>query len=270
MPRYSANLGFLFTELPDIDRIAAAAAAGFKAVEMHWPYQVPPDEMRGALSRSQVTMLGLNTPVGNAAAGDFGLGALVGRQSEFQQAVEQAVSYGHAISATAVHCMSGLVSPDAAAAAERTFVANLKLAADKAAQADMIVLIEPINHRDKPGYFLHSIEQAASIIDQVGRRNVKIMFDCYHIQIMQGDLTRRLKDFLDLIGHVQIAAVPSRAEPDEGEIDYRNICRALDGLGYGGWIGAEYKPRGRTEDGLGWLAAWSQPQSPSSDEGDLA
>jgi 2-dehydrotetronate isomerase len=261
MPRFSANLGFLFTEVPEIERVAAAAAAGFKAVEMHWPYQVPAAEMRNALSRSQVTMLGLNTPVGNAAAGDFGLGALSGREAEFQQALDQAVSYGHAIGATAVHCMSGLVTPDAASAAERTLVTNLTLAADKASQADMTVLIEPINHRDKPGYFLHTIEQAASIIDQVGRRNVKIMFDCYHTQIMQGDLTRRLKDHLDLIGHVQIAAVPSRAEPDEGEIDYRDICRSLDRLGYSGWIGAEYKPRGRTEDGLGWLSTWTQDRS---------
>jgi 2-dehydrotetronate isomerase len=261
MPRFSANLGFLFTEVPEIERVAAAAAAGFKAVEMHWPYQVPAAEMRSALSRSQVTMLGLNTPVGNAAAGDFGLGALSGREAEFQQALDQAVSYGHAIGATAVHCMSGLVTPDAASAAERTLVTNLTLAADKASQADMTVLIEPINHRDKPGYFLHTIEQAASIIDQVGRRNVKIMFDCYHTQIMQGDLTRRLKDHLDLIGHVQIAAVPSRAEPDEGEIDYRDICRSLDRLGYSGWIGAEYKPRGRTEDGLGWLSTWTQDRS---------
>jgi hydroxypyruvate isomerase len=263
MPRFSANLGFLFTEHSDIERIAAAAAAGFKAVEMHWPYQVPAAEMRNALSTSQTIMLGLNTPVGNAAAGDFGLGALPSRESEFLQAFDQAVSYGHAIGATAVHCMSGLVTPDAVSAAERTFVTNLKLAADKAAQADITVLIEPINHRDKPGYFRHTVEQAAAIIDQVGRRNVKIMFDCYHTQIMQGDLTRRLKQHLELIGHVQIAAVPSRAEPDEGEINYRDICQTLDGLGYGGWIGAEYKPRGRTEEGLGWLSAWTQDQPPN-------
>ncbi|WP_262031005.1 hydroxypyruvate isomerase family protein [Microvirga sp. Mcv34] len=269
MPRFSANLGFLFTEAPEIDRVAAAAEAGFKAVEMHWPYHVPAADMRRALTRSQVTMLGLNTPVGNAATGDFGLGALPGRESEFQQAVDQAVTYGHAIGATAVHCMSGIVATDSLSAAERTFVDNLKLAADKAAQAGMTVLLEPINHRDKPGYFLHRIEQAASIIDQVGRQNVKIMFDCYHTQIMQGDLTRRLKDYLDLIGHVQIAAVPSRAEPDEGEIDYRTIGRFLDSLGYGGWIGAEYKPRGRTEDGLGWLASWTQ-DLPSSARGAVA
>lgn len=257
MPRFSANLGFLFSDLPETERITAAATAGFKAVEMHWPYQVPVSEMRDALVRSQVTMLGLNTPVGNAAVGDFGLGALPGRESEFQQAVDQALSYGAAIGASAVHCMAGVVSPQDQAAAERTFIDNLTAAADKAAEAAMVVLIEPINHCDKPGYFLHHIEQAASIIEKVGRSNVKIMFDCYHTQIMQGDLTRRLETYLDIIGHVQIAAVPSRAEPDEGEINYREICRTLDRLGYAGWIGAEYKPRGRTEDGLGWLAAWS-------------
>jgi hydroxypyruvate isomerase len=262
MPRFSANLGFLFSDLPERERIAAAAAAGFKAVEMHWPYQVPASEMRDALVRSQVTMLGLNTPIGNAAAGDFGLGALPGRESEFQQAVDQALSYGTAIGASAVHCMAGVVSPQDQAAADRTFIDNLAAAADKAAEASMTVLIEPINHRDKADYFLHHIEQAASIIEKVGRSNVKIMFDCYHTQIMQGDLTRRLETYLDVIGHVQIAAVPSRAEPDEGEINYREICRTLDGLGSEGWIGAEYKPRGRTEEGLGWLAAWSSDETP--------
>jgi len=270
MPRFSANLGFLFTELPEIERVAAAAAAGFKAVEMHWPYQVPAAEMRSALDRSKVTMLGLNTPVGNAAAGDFGLGALPGREKEFQQALDEAISYGHVIGASAVHCMAGQIAADAAAAAERTFVANLKLAADKAAQAGMTILIEPINHRDKPGYFLHTIEQAAAIIDQVGRQNVRIMFDCYHTQIMQGDLAQRIKDYLGLIGHVQFAAVPSRAEPDEGEIDYRYICRTLDSLGYEGWVGAEYKPRGRTEEGLGWLLALTQVQIAANGHGAAA
>jgi len=263
MPRFSANLGFLFSERPEIERVAAAAAAGFKAVEMHWPYQVPAADMRAALARSQVTMLGLNTPVGNADAGEFGLGALPGREDDFQRSADQAISYGAAIGATAVHCMAGVVAADASADAERTFVENLRGAADKAAQASMTILIEPLNLRDKPGYFLHSVEQAASIIEKVGRSNVRIMFDCYHLQIMQGDLITRLKTHLALIGHVQIAGVPSRAEPDEGELNYPEICRALDQMGYEGWIGAEYKPRGRTEEGLGWLSAWSDGLSPN-------
>jgi hydroxypyruvate isomerase len=257
MPRFSANLGFLFADRPDLERVAAAAAAGFGAVEMHWPYAVPAAEMRAALSRSGITMLGLNTPVGNAAAGEFGLGALPGREADFRQAFDQALSYGAAIGASAVHCMAGVVAPDTADEASRTFVANLRDAADKAAGASMTILIEPINHRDKPGYFLHQVEQAASVIAAVGRGNVKIMFDCYHTQIEQGDLIRRFAAHRELVGHVQVAAVPSRAEPDEGELAYPEILRAFAGLGYDGWIGAEYKPRGRTEDGLDWLAAWS-------------
>ena len=261
MPRFSANLGFLFTEHPELDRVEAAAAAGFRAVEMHWPYGVPAHEMRAALVRSGVTMLGLNTPVGNAAAGDFGLGALPGREAEFRQAVEQAVAYGARIGATAVHCMAGVVSSESAAAAEAVFIQNLQVAADTAARARMTVLIEPINHRDKPGYFLSRVEQAAFIIDRVARRNIKILFDCYHTQITQGDLIRRIETHLPLIGHIQIAAVPSRAEPDEGEVNYPELCRVLDRLAYDGWIGAEYKPRGRTDDGLGWLQAWSGPNA---------
>jgi hydroxypyruvate isomerase len=257
MPRFSANLGFLFADRPYVERIEAAALAGFAAVEMHWPYDVAASEIRSALAQHQVTMLGLNTPVGNAAGGDFGLGAVPGREAEFQTGLELALSYGAEIGASAVHCMAGVVPPDSHAVAEHTFVGNLVAAADKAARASMTILIEPINHRDKPMYFLHLIEQAAAIIEKAGRSNIRIMFDCYHTQIMQGDLIRRLETYRDLIGHVQIAAVPSRAEPDEGEINYLEICRSLDRMAYPGWIGAEYKPRARTEDGLGWLSAWS-------------
>ncbi len=259
MPRFSANLGFLFADRPDLDRVEAAAAAGFHAVEMHWPYATPAAEMRAVLQRNGLTMLGLNTVVGNE--GESGLGALPGREAEFRQAVEQAVAYGREIGASAVHCMAGVVPPDSLAAAESVFVDNLRVASDLAAQAGMTVLIEPINHRDKPDYALARIEQAAAIIGRVGRGNVKIMFDCYHVQIMQGDLIRRFEAHRDLIGHVQIAAVPSRAEPDEGELNFPEICRAFERAGYAGWIGAEYRPRGRTEDGLAWFRAWSDPDA---------
>ena len=257
MPRFSANLGFLFPDRPEIERVAAAASCGFKAVEMHWPYHVPALDMREALASRNLTMLGLNMPVGNAA-GDFGLAALPARESEFQHALDQALSYGSAIQASAIHCLAGIVSLDDRAAAERTFIANLRTAADRAGEAGMTVLIEPMNHRDRPGYFLHHVEQAASLIGQAGRCNIKLMFDCYHVQITQGDLITRLKIHLNLIGHVQIAAVPSRMEPDEGEVNYREIFRTLDNLGYQGWIGAEYRPRGRTEDGLGWISKLSE------------
>jgi hydroxypyruvate isomerase len=259
MPRFSANLGFLFADRPDLERVEAAAAAGFKAVEMHWPYATPAAEMRAALQRNDLTMLGLNTVVGRE--GESGLGALPGREAEFRQAVEQAVTYGQAIGANAVHCMAGVVPPDTLDQAERVFVENLRLASDIAGQAGMTVLIEPINHRDKPDYALFRIEQAASIIGRIGRGNVKIMFDCYHVQITQGDLIRRFEAHRELVGHVQIAAVPSRAEPDEGELNFPEICKAFERLGYRGWIGAEYRPRGRTEDGLAWLRAWSNPDA---------
>jgi hydroxypyruvate isomerase len=225
---------------------------------MHWPYDVPVGDIKAALAQSRMPILALNTPVGNTSAGDFGLGALPGRENEFRQAFETALSYGAEVGANAVHCMAGVVPTELHAAAESTFVENLRAAADMAAQASMTLLLEPINHRDKPGYFLQSVEQAAWIIEKVGRANVKIMFDCYHTQITQGDLIRRLERNLGLIGHVQIAGVPDRAEPDEGEVNYPEILRALDRIGYDGWIGAEYKPRGQTQDGLAWLSAWSR------------
>lgn len=257
MPRFSANLGFLFSDRPEIERVAAAAACGFKAVEMHWPYHVPARDMHEALAAHNLTILGLNMPVGNAA-GDFGLAALPGRESDFQHALDQALAYGSTIRASALHCLAGIVPMGDLAAAERIFVANLQMAADRAGESGMTVLIEPMNPRDRPGYFLHHVEQAAAIIEQAGRRNIRLMFDCYHVQIAQGDLITRLKTHLNLIGHVQIAAVPSRAEPDEGEVNYREIFRTLDSLGYQGWVGAEYRPRGRTEEGLGWLSELSE------------
>jgi hydroxypyruvate isomerase len=256
MPRYSANLGFLFADRPHVERIRAAAQAGFRAVEMHWPYDVPAEEIRSALRECGVTMLGVNTPVGDAAAGDFGLAAVRGREQEFQTAVDSSLAYAQAIGATALHCMAGVVTENPSAA-QAVFVDNIRRAADKALALGVTILIEPINWRDKPNYFLHRIDQAADLVAKTERSNVRIMFDCYHTQITEGDLSHKLVSYLPLIGHVQIAAVPSRAEPDEGEIHYPALMDLLDAKGYEGWVGAEYKPRGRTEDGLGWLKRWS-------------
>ena len=256
MPRYSATLGFLFADRPHVERIRAAARAGFRAVEMHWPYDVPAEEIRSALRECDVAMLGINTPVGDAAAGDFGLAAIRGREQEFQAAVDRSLAYAEAIGATALHCMAGVVTEDRPAA-EAVFIDNIRRAADKASALGVTILIEPINWRDKPNYFLSRIDQAAEIIAATQRSNVRIMFDCYHTQITEGDLSHKLVSYLPLIGHVQIAAVPSRAEPDEGEINYPALMNLLDAKGYEGWVGAEYKPRGRTEDGLGWLEKWN-------------
>ena len=253
--KFSANLGFLFADRGLVARISAAACCGFEAVELHWPYDVPAAQISAALRASGVRLVALNTAPGNVGAGEFGLAAVPGRAQEFRQSMHQALDYAVATSAGAVHCMAGLVGAQGLAAAEQCFVENLQLASDMAAQAGVELLVEPINTRDKPGYVLTTVEQAADIIGRTGRQNIKILFDCYHVQIMQGDLTRRLQQQLELIGHMQIAAVPSRGEPHAGEVNYPHIMATLQRLGYTGWIGAEYKPAGRTEDGLGWRSA---------------
>jgi hydroxypyruvate isomerase len=253
MPRFAANFGFLFTDRPLIERFAAAAAGGFQAVEQQFPYDVSPAAVKAEIDRLGLTQLGINTPVGQP--GEFGLAALPGREKDFAAAFRQALDYVVAIGGTAVHCMAGVVPPERRPAAEATFVANLGRAAEQAASRNITLLIEPINRRDRPDYFLSHVEHAADVIAKVGRPNVKIQFDCYHVQIMQGDLIRRIERHLPLIGHVQVAAVPSRNEPDSGEVNYPAIFAALDGMGYAGWVAGEYTPRRRTEDGLGWLRA---------------
>lgn len=263
LPRYAANLGFLFADRPLLARVEAAAAAGFPAIELHWPYDVPGQELRAAIARAGVTMLGLNTAAGEVARGEFGLGAVPGAEARFQASVDQALDYGQLIGATAIHAMAGRVPPGVSlASASRTFVLNLRLASEKAARAGLKVLIEPINHRDQPEYFLTGVEQAAAIIEMTGRRNIHIQFDCYHVQISQGDLITRITRHLPLIGHVQVAAVPSRAEPDEGEINYAAVLAALAHHGYGGFIGAEYKPRAATEAGLAWRGRLAARMAP--------
>jgi hydroxypyruvate isomerase len=255
MPRFAANLSMLFAERPLIERFSAAAAAGFPAVEVQIPYELPASPVKAELDRNHLVMLGLNTARGQP--GEFGLAAVPGREREFAELFRQALDYAAAIGATAIHCLAGVVPPERRPAADATFAANLARAADAAAAKNITLLIEPINTRDRPDYFLNRIEHAADVIARVARSNVKIQFDCYHVQIMQGDLIKRIERHLPLIGHVQIAAVPSRAEPDEGEIHYAAVCAALDAMGYAGWIAAEYQPRGRTEDGLAWMRAYA-------------
>ncbi|TIO05977.1 TIM barrel protein [Mesorhizobium sp.] len=251
MPKFSANLGFLWTDRPLLDRIAAAASAGFKAVELHWPYDVPAGLVKQACEKHGVELLGINTAVGDAAKGDFGLGALPGRQSDFAKSLHQAVDYARQSGASSVHVMAGVVEPEAKPEATEVFARNLAFAA--AAAPDMTLLLEPINQRDKPGYFYSTIAEAAALIERVGAPNIRIMFDVYHVGVSEGDILKRLERYLPMIGHVQIAAVPSRAEPDEGEIAYGAIFAALDRLGYAGWVGCEYRPRAGTDEGLRWM-----------------
>ena len=250
MPRFAANLAYIFTERPLIERFGAAAAAGFTAVELQFPYDHAPSAVKAELERHGLTQLGVNSPFGRE--GEFGLAAVPGREREFETLFRQALDYTVAIGGRAVHCLAGKVAPEQRPAAEKVFVANLQRAADEAAQHGVMLLIEPINPRDRPDYFLNHVEHAADVIAKVGRPNVKIQFDFYHVQIVSGDLIRRFEKHVPLIGHVQVAAVPSRHEPDEGEVSYPAIFAAIDSAGYAGWIGCEYRPRGRTEDGVGW------------------
>ncbi len=250
MTRFSANLGFLWNELSLPDAIRAAKSAGFDAVECHWPYETPAADVAAALQETGLTMLGLNTTRGNP--GENGLTALPGRDVEARAAIDQSIAYAKAIGTPNIHVMAGFATGDAAHA---TFVENLRYACDTAAGDNITILIEPLNRYDAPGYFLGTSAQAAEIIAEVDRPNLKLMFDCYHLQIMEGDLTRLLVDRLPITGHVQFASVPERTEPDCGEINYTHIFAHLESLGYDAPLGAEYKPRGTTEEGLSWMSS---------------
>ena len=235
---------------PLLERIEAAAAAGFKAIELHWPYDVPAAQVRDLCAERGLILLGINSWRGEAAKGEFGFGAIPGREAEFQASVDQAIAWCCEAGGSAIHLMAGVIEPARHAEGLKTFIANLREAAAKA--GDLPLLLEPINQRDVPGYFYSTIEEAGQIIDRVSAPNLKIMFDVYHVGVSQGDVLTRLTRWFPKIGHVQIAAVPSRAEPDEGEIAFPAIFKALDALGYDGWIGCEYKPRAGTDEGLSW------------------
>ncbi len=249
--KFSANLGFLWADRPLPDAIRAAKAAGFDAVECHWPYDTPAAETRAALQETGLTMLGLNTRRGNTAMGENGLAALPMREAEARAAIDEALAYARDIAAKAVHVMAGNTSGPRAQAA---FVANLSYACQMAARDGATILIEPLNPYNAPGYFLNTTEQAAGIIREVAAPNLKLMFDCYHVQIVEGDVTRRLQHLLPLIGHIQIASVPDRAAPDHGELDYAFVLERIAALGWQRPIGAEYLPGGDTDATLGWLA----------------
>lgn len=249
MQGYSANLGFLWPDRPFMDRILAAAAAGFAGIEAHWPYDTPPDTVADLCRRLNLSLLAINTPKGDGP-GDFGLAALPARQPEFEAGFARTLDWASQAGARMIHVMAG-VAPDTPQT-EAVLVANLKHAADLAAASGITLLVEALNPRDMPGYFYSRVERAAEIIAATDRPNLRLMFDVYHLGVGQGDVLRRLEQMLPLIGHVQIAAVPSRAEPDEGEIDYAVVLRELERLGYAGWVGCEYRPCGDTDAGLVW------------------
>jgi len=254
MPRFSANLGMLWAELPLLERIERAARAGFRAIELQFPQDTSAIQVRRACERHGLTLLNINTWPGEAADGGSGLGAIAGREQAFRQAMDRAIEWCLESGATGIHAMAGVVPRDCREQAAAVLVANLRDAADKASRHGLTVLIEAINQRDKPGYFYSTQAEALAILRQVGADNLRLLFDVYHVGVSEGDVLTRLARYLPWIGHVQIAAVPTRAEPDEGEIRYEAVFRELDRLGYGGWVGCEYRARGGVEAGLGWMA----------------
>ncbi|WP_129141276.1 hydroxypyruvate isomerase [Modicisalibacter coralii] len=256
MPRFAANLSMLFTEEEFLDRFEAAADAGFKGVEYLFPYDYPAADIKQRLDDHGLTQVLFNLPAGDWAAGERGIACHPDRIEEFRAGVDRAIEYAKVLGNTQVNCLAG-IRPEGVsdADARRTLVENLRFAAGKLADAGIRLIAEPINTRDIPGFFLNRTEQALAIFDEVGSRNLKLQYDIYHMQIMEGDLAPTIEKHLDRIAHVQLADNPGRHEPGTGEINYPFLFAHLDRLGYDGWIGCEYKPATTTREGLGWLDA---------------
>lgn len=255
MVRIAANVSMLFVEHPLAERFGAAAAAGFAAVEIQFPYALPADAIRRELDRHGLALVLHNLPAGDFAAGERGLAALPGREAEFRAGVAQAVAYAKALGVPRLNALAGIPPADAdAALVRRTLVGNLRHAAAVLADAGLTLLVEPINRFDMPGFWLNTCEQAVALLDEVGAPNAFVQHDLYHAQRMTGELIGTLRRFLPRIGHIQIADNPGRHEPGSGEIHWPAVFGELARLGYAGDIGAEYLPAGRTADGLGWLA----------------
>ena len=254
MPKFAANLSMMFNEVPFPERFAVAAKAGFKAVEFLFPYDYAPAEVAAWLQKYGLKNALFNMPPGDFAGGERGIASLPGREAEFREGVAKAVEYALALGTPTVHCMAGLFPEGADRARHRAlYIENVRFAAQEMAKHGRVLVIEPINPRDMPGYFLNTQAEGHAICKEIGLPNLKVQMDFYHCQIVEGDLTMTFKKYFAGIGHVQIASVPARHEPDEGEVNYRHIFKLLDEMGYDGYVGCEYRPRGRTEDGLVWL-----------------
>lgn len=256
MPRFAANLSMMFTEHAFLDRFAAAADAGFQAVEYLFPYDFPAKDVAARLNAAGLAQALFNMPPGDWAAGERGLAALPGREDEFRANVAIALEYARALGCTKVHAMAGLTVGLDRAACEATYIDNIRFAADALAADGITVMLEPINSRNMPGYFIAHQQQALDLITRIARPNVSVQLDLYHAQIMDGDLTKLIEAMAGGFAHVQIASVPNRHEPDEGELNYPHLYAVLDRVGYDGWIGCEYNPRGETTAGLSWFAPY--------------
>ncbi|WP_428416531.1 2-oxo-tetronate isomerase [Methylibium sp.] len=255
MPRFAANLTLLYTELPFLDRATAAARDGFEAVECQFPYEHPAAEFGARLADSGLPLVLMNAPPGDAAAGERGLAALPGREADFRRAIDTSLAYASAVRCPRLHVMAGrLPAGTERAALQPTFVENLAWAARQAAGTGIELLIEPINLRDMPGYFLNRQDHAHEIVQLVNAPNLKVQMDLYHCQVVEGDVAMKLRQYLPTgrVGHLQVAGVPERQEPDIGELNAAYLFDVIDALGYSGWVGCEYRPRGETSAGLGW------------------
>jgi 2-dehydrotetronate isomerase len=254
MPRFAANLTMMYNEHPFMERFAAAARDGFRGVEFLFPYEHAAADIRARLDAEGLTQALFNAPAGDFARGERGLASLPGREDEFRRSIDVALEYARVIGNTRLHVMAGLIGTgDDRARHRSTYVKNLAHAASLAASAGLTVVIEPINTRDIPGFFLNRQDEAHAICEEVGAANLQVQMDLYHCQIVEGDLAMKIRRYIARVGHMQIAGVPERHEPDLGEVNYPYLFGVIDALGYDGWIGCEYRPKAGTSDGLGWL-----------------
>ncbi len=254
MPRFAANLSMMFTDVPFLDRFGAAADGGFKAVEFLFPYEYSPEALESYSKAASIEIVLFNMPAGNWSAGERGITCIPGCEKEFRESVEKALTYATHLGTPRLHAMAGVAPLGSDPAACRgTLIENLKYAAERLAARDITLLLEAINTRDIPGFFVSTQVDSHSICEAVGAPNLKMQMDLYHMQVMEGDLATKIKHYASRCGHVQIAGCPQRNEPDTGEVRYEYLFRLLDEVGYQGWVGCEYRPAGKTSEGLGWL-----------------
>jgi hydroxypyruvate isomerase len=257
MPKFAANLSFLFQDIPFLDRFAAARQAGFEGVEFLFPYEFPAAEIAKRLKDNALTMCLFNVPPGDWNAGERGMACLPERRAEFRENLKRALEYCAELSCPRLHIMAGLMPEGAKRdVLFATMAANLDLAAEEGAKQGVKPLVEPINRKDIPGYFLASYADAIALIEALGPERVGLQHDLYHAQILEGDVTRLTEAVLPYASHMQIADTPGRNEPGTGEVNWDFVLRRIDEMGYRGWIGCEYRPKGTTEAGLGWLAPY--------------
>lgn len=254
MPKFAANLSMMFTELPFLDRFAAASGAGFQAVEFLFPYDYQPDAVADRAAAAGVEIVLFNAPAGDWSAGERGIACLPGREDEFRAGVEKACTYAASLGTKRIHTMAGIVPQSTSRETCRaTLIENLKFAAHRLAKGGITVLLEAINTQDMPGFIIPTQMECHSICRAVDLANIKMQMDLYHMQMMEGDLANKLERYAQDCGHIQIAGCPGRNEPDTGEIRYEYLFRRLDELDYRGWVGCEYRPAAETFDGLAWL-----------------